>query len=146
MIIIFKSIRIGLFSLVPNIIPPALGLGILALMGEPIDIGVVLITSITLGIAVDDTIYFLTQYAQEMKDSGQQIKLSLEKVLMKSTAGLIHTSVILILSFLVFLIGDFAPNRHFGFLIAIVLFLALLCDLCLLPALLLLRKKPVSKG
>jgi len=65
---------------------------------------------------------------------------------MKSTAGLIHTSVILILSFLVFLIGDFAPNRHFGFLIAIVLFLALLCDLCLLPALLLLRKKPVSKG
>lgn len=146
MVIIFKSIRIGLFSLVPNVIPPALGLGILALMGEPIDIGVVLITSITLGIAVDDTIYFLTQLAQEMKDSGQQIKLSLEKVLMKSTMGLIHTSVILILSFLVFLIGDFAPNRHFGFLIAIVLFLALICDLCLLPTLLLLRKKDTSKG
>lgn len=140
MFFIFKSIRIGIFSLIPNIIPPALGLGVLGVINHPIDVGVVLITSITLGIAVDDTIYFLMNYKEEMRKNSNAVKLSLVNVIIGSSVGLINTSIILILSFAIFIFGHFSPNQNFGMLTAIVLFFALVCDLVLLPTLLLWRK------
>lgn len=141
MMIILKSFKMGLFSLAPNIIPPMLGLGLLSLMGESIDIGVVLICAITLGIAVDDTIYFLTQFKDEYKNNNQQTLAAIEMVLKRSTAGLIHTSMILILSFSAFLLGSFSPNRNFGILTAFVLLMALICDLVLLPLLLIITRR-----
>ena len=65
MTIFFRSIKLGILSMIPNVIPPLLGAGLMTVVGIKIDVGTILITSVCLGIAVDDTIYFLSNYRNE---------------------------------------------------------------------------------
>lgn len=144
MSITFNSLWLGIFSMVPNVIPPIWGLGLLGITGQSIDTGVVLITSVCLGIAVDDTIYFLNNYLKNL-ESGKNQKEVLIKVTQEAGRSLTITTIILVISFSCFAFSEFIPSINFGILSAIVLTFALYCDLVGLPALLLLKEKLTKK-
>jgi predicted RND superfamily exporter protein len=149
MIIIFKSLTLGLISMIPNLLPPIWGLGLLYLKGQSLDVGVVLIVSVCLGIAVDDTIYFLDRFQVSRKKGGTMQEI-LTRVLNDAGKSLWFTTIILVFGFASLAISDFQPNQNFGVLTALVLALALACDLIGLPATLLaitdLKKKLRKKA
>lgn len=145
MMFLFRSFTLGLFSMVPNVLPPVLGLGFLTLMGGNIDVGVILITSVCLGIAVDDTIYFFSHFLEGRKKGGTDVEI-LSRVINHSGKSLTYTTIILVLSFSTFVLGDFQPNRNFGLLTAFVLTMALVCDLVLLPVMLMFLKNDKKKN
>lgn len=131
----FKSLKMGLLTLIPNICPPLIGLGFLTLLGGNIDIGVILIVSVCLGISVDDTIYFFSYLFKYKKEYPElSINEQLTKVLNHSSRSLTLTTFILAISFGLFLFADFTPNRNFGVVTSIVLLGAYFFDLFVIPA------------
>lgn len=140
MMILFKSFRIGLISLIPNIIPLLIGGAFMKLMGMNLNIGTTLVASVCLGIAVDDTIHFLSNFYR-YKNEGATPEQAVQKIFTYTGSALIVTTAILVAGFGLFVFGDFTPNVHFGVLCAIVLTTALLVDLIFLPALLLQSEK-----
>jgi len=135
LIVIFKSFKLGLLSLIPNVYPLIFGAGFMQLIGKNIDLGTALVTSVCLGIAVDDTIHFLTNFSRRIKKSND-INLSLAQVLTFTGPALIFTTIILVAGFGVLAFADFVPNYNFGILSVLVLVTALVADLVLLPAVL----------
>ncbi|EQC48970.1 sterol-sensing domain of SREBP cleavage-activation [Bacteriovorax sp. BSW11_IV] len=150
LIFIFKNIGVGLMSLIPNVVPVIAGAGILTLLSKPIDVGCAIVASVTLGIAVDDTIHFLFNY-RAFRDRGLNAFEAIVDVLHTTGFALIVTTVILVSGFGVFMFAHLVPNINFGILCAFVLSVALLCDLVLLPALILwtnqlmVRRKSIAK-
>ncbi|MBT3979728.1 MAG: MMPL family transporter [Bacteriovoracaceae bacterium] len=140
MSLVFKSIKMGILSMFPNIMPLTYGMGVMFLLGVPVDLGTSLVTSVCLGIAVDDTIHFLNAYTKS-RNSGQSVRDSLAHLFQFTGPALVITTVILVLGFGIFVIGDFMPNVHFGALTAIGLSMALLIDLIFLPALLITMER-----
>lgn len=141
LIIVFRSVRVGLLSLIPNFVPILMGAALLTVLGIPIDIGCAIVASVTLGIAVDDTIHFLSHY-NKLIDRGQDRPEALTEVLATTGMALIVTSLILVSCFGIFMLANLTPNINFGVLCAFVITAALLCDLLLIPAVILSWKKP----
>ncbi|MCB0414073.1 MAG: MMPL family transporter, partial [Bdellovibrionales bacterium] len=129
-----KSITLGLVSLIPNTTPLFIGAGIAKLMGQPLDIGTVIVGSVCLGIAVDDTIHFLAQFGEFTKKGDDSVRAT-SKVFTYTLPALITTTIVLVASFATFILADFIPNRNFGMFVAIILAIALLADIVFLPAL-----------
>ena len=138
MALFFKSIKLGILSMIPNVMPPLIGAGFMTLAGIHIDVGTILITSVCLGIAVDDTIYFLANY-NRLTRSGVSSYNAVLDIFKNTGNALIWTTVILVVGFGCFLFGSFVPNIHFGIMTAIILGVALILDLVLLPAILLFK-------
>ncbi len=138
--IFLRSISIGIFSLIPNLFPLLVGLGYLKLTNHDIDSGVVVVLSVCLGIAVDDTLHFLTHFLD-----GREKKLTLREnfinVLHGTGNSLIITTVVLVLGFGIFAFSNHITNSNFGILSAIILACALIFDLILLPTLILATNK-----
>ncbi|MGE0710489.1 MAG: RND family transporter [Planctomycetota bacterium] len=139
MVVMLRSLPLGLLAMVPNVIAPAAGAALLALIRQPIDIGTVLVSSVCLGIAVDDTIHFLIDYRRRRAE-GAAVEEALERVLRETGPALVATTAVLALSFSTFAVADFTPNVHFGALTVVVMLVALAADLILMPALLLCRE------
>lgn len=133
MIFIFKDFRLGLISLIPNVLPIIVGAGFLTILSKPIDIGCAIVASVTLGIAVDDTIHFLSHF-NLLKRNGMSNYNAMLKVLSSTGLALIVTTVILVSCFGLFMFANLTPNINFGILCALVLSIALITDLLLLPA------------
>jgi uncharacterized protein len=140
MTFIFRSVKMGFFSMVPNIVPIFMGAGVLDLLHKPIDMGCAIVASIALGIAVDDTIHFINHYLKERR-KGRDIAECLIDVMENTGVALIITNVILVSSFGLFMFGDLVTNVNFGLLMALVLTIAMFCDIIFLPLLLLTRYK-----
>lgn len=140
MIIIFKSVKLGLVSLIPNIFPLILGSGVLVILGKNLDMGSVVVGAICIGIAIDDTIHFLSGYFENKKkfESNEE---AITETLNSTGRALVSTTLILVAGFSTFLLSKFTPNFNLGLMTSIILMLALLLDLLLLPALLLKNKK-----
>jgi predicted RND superfamily exporter protein len=136
MLLVFKDLKLALLSLIPNVFPLATASGIMYLMGDEINIGNVIVFSVCLGIAVDDTIHFIANYKIK-KSHGMSGINSLKSTLAQTGKALILTTIMLMLGFGAFVVGEFVPNQKFGIYCAIILFLALVSDLVLLPAILL---------
>lgn len=132
MMIVFKSVFIGLLSILPNIIVPSFGAAILYLMDKPFDTSSVLVFSICLGIAIDDTIYFITR-AQEQLEKDIAIDEAIKIVLGDAGKTLSLTTFILVSVFSLFYLGSFTPNHNFAIATVTVLSFALLLDLLFLP-------------
>lgn len=110
------------------------------ILGKNIDMGTVVVCAICMGIAVDDTIHFLSSYAKRSipgVSTKKAIKLTLEDV----GIPLCSTTLILVSGFLFFILGDFVPNRNLGIMTAFILSTALLMDIVFLPTILLLFSK-----
>ena len=132
--IIFKSLKLGLFSLIVNTFPILIGFGILGYSGIGLNMGTVLIAPIAIGIAVDDTIHFLTQF-KNISIAESDLSIVFNKVFGMLTKPIVFTSLILAIGFGSNTISSFKPNEYFGFVSAIALLVAMVTDLFLLPAL-----------
>lgn len=142
MVLVFKSIKIGLLSMIPNLVPIAYGLGLMTLLGTTLDMGTVIVASVCLGISVDDTIHFITNYSR-MQNQGASPREAIAQVFTHTGPALVITTLVLVTGFGTFAFASFVPNINFGILCAVILSSALVADLVLLPALLLSNKTKV---
>ena len=138
---LFRSIRIGFISLLPNVIPICTGAIVMYGLDIYLDVGTVIVFSVCFGIAVDDTIHFLINYFENRKTLPERD--AVDKTLRETGSKLIITTMTLVIGFGMFLLGDFAPNSNFGLLCVTTLSFALLTDLFFLPVLI---NFSVSKG
>lgn len=149
-IFVLRDIRAGLIAMIPNVFPPLLVFGAMGWLGYSIEIGSVMTASVALGIAVDDTLHFLTWYRRGTKE-GLSRFASIRYAFEHCAKAMIDTSLICGLGVLPFLFGVFMPTVKFASLLMIMLMTALLGDLILLPAILagpagiLFRLKSVKK-
>lgn len=135
-----RSIRMGVLSLVPNVFPIFLTFGLMGLVGIPLDTGTVMIASIALGIACDDTVHFLFDYQAQMR-SGLTRPEALRHVILHKGRAIVATSIILTLGFIVLIFGDFVPIVNFGTLCSFTMLTAISGDLLLLPSIILAADK-----
>jgi len=142
MMILFRSVRTGLISVLPNVMPLVVTLGYLGWRGYDLNATNVILFSIGLGLAVDDTIHFLTRFREEVARS-EDVPTAIRRSFHGAGRPIVITSVLLICGLLVLLASDFVPTRRFAELTAVTIFSALWGDLLVLPAcLVLFWKKP----
>ena len=138
----FRSVTLTLAALVPNVVPIAVGFGLMGIAGIPLDAGTVLAGSLALGVAVDDTIHVVSAYYDRIAKGELPEKASagaLEKVL----PALVATTVITGIGFAVLGLSAFTFTRNLGLLVAGVLSICLIADALLLPAILV--RKSISR-
>ena len=133
--LLFRSLRTGLISLVPNALPLIVGYGTLGLMGWDLDPGPAVVFTVALGIAVDDSIHLLARFKEEQAE-GVGWTAGIHRSVQHAGRAVFVTTVILCLGFGINVFSSFPSNRIFGAIGAVVIFTALLCDLFVLPALL----------
>ena len=136
---VFKDLSLALLSLIPNVFPLSVAAGIMYLVGDELNIGNVIVFAVCLGIAVDDTIHFVSNYKLKML-AGMSGHDALASTMHQTGKALALTTVMLTIAFGLFYLGDFVPNQKFGVYCSIILTLALLADLVILPAALLSLK------
>jgi len=129
----FRSIRLGLVSIVPNMAPLIVTMGYLGLRGYDLNPGNVMVFAIGLGIAVDDTIHFLARFQDELS-SGRDLKQAITNTARGSGKAILLTSVLIIGGMLILLNSSFVPTRRFAELTIVTMSAALAGDLILLPA------------
>ncbi len=135
MFIVFKSVHIGLISIVPNLLPLIINFGIMGLTGIPLDTATSLISAIGIGIIVDDTIHFTYGFGSALNNNGGDYRLAMYQALRSKGRAIIFTSAILASSFAVLLTSQFIPTFQFGLLSATVMLNAVVADLFVLPCL-----------
>ncbi len=141
LVFFLRSAKIGLISLIPNLMPAALAFGIWALIDGQVTMALSVVASITLGIIVDDTVHFLSKFQEAFERLGKSVEDSIRYAFAHVGSALVITSVALSLGFLVLANSVFQINSGMGQLTSIVIMMALLMDLLLLPALLLVFNK-----
>ncbi|GMT49237.1 MAG: hypothetical protein IEMM0008_0776 [bacterium] len=137
LMITFRSIKIGLLSLIPNIIPLLAMFGLIGLTEIPLDGGLTMVALVTLGIVVDDTVHFITKYLRS-RHQGKTVLESIYQVYYDVGAAIVFTTMILSVGFAILIFSNFGMNTNFGIFTSITLIVALIMDLLLLPAILLL--------
>jgi uncharacterized protein len=141
MLYLFKSLRILLCSLIPNLVPLIITAGIMGWAGVAIKPSTVLVFSVALGIAIDITIRFLVNYKQESKGITDA-KKNVISTIHSTGLSIIYTSVVLIAGFIIFCFSGFGGTQSLGWLTSITLISATITNLVLLPAMLIdLRKR-----
>ena len=148
MLYLFRSLRILICSLIPNLIPLIVTAGIMGWSGVRLKPSTVLIFSVALGIAIDVTIRFLVNYKQELPANNFDVKLTVSETIKHTGLSILYTSLVLIAGFVIFCFSGFGGTQSLGWLTSITLFTATLTNLVLLPVLLLAMagKKKVTKG
>ena len=147
MLYLFRSFRILLCSLVPNVIPLIITAGVMGWAGVRIKPSTVLVFSIALGIAIDITIRFLVNYKQELQASEKPPKEVVIDTIHKTGISIIYTSLVLIAGFVIFCFSGFGGTQALGWLTSLTLVLATLTNLIFLPTLLLtMLKRPNRPG
>ena len=140
----FRSFRMILISLIPNLLPLIVTAGMMGFLGVPIKPSTILVFSIAFGISVDDTIHFLAKYRQELKANNWKIKRSVYAALRETTVSMFYTSIVLFFGFSVFMISSFGGTVALGGLVSATLLFAMLSNLLLLPSLLLSLEKSIA--
>jgi uncharacterized protein len=143
MAMLFSSVRMVLISLIPNLIPLIFTASIMGFLGVPLKPSTILIFSIALGISVDDAIHYLARYRQDLK-AGRSIGESAITAIHESGVSMMYTSIVLFCGFLMFTFSEFGGTKALGLLISITLLVAMLCNLVVLPCLLLSFDKWVT--
>jgi predicted RND superfamily exporter protein len=144
MALLFRSWRMVLISMIPNIIPLIVTAGIMGFFGIPLKASTLLIFSIAFGISIDDTIHFLSKYRQELKNKHWDLKSCVLIAIRESGLGMFYTSIVLFCGFSVFAFSQFGGTQALGILISITLLVAMVNNLILLPALLLSMDKLIT--
>ena len=137
---LLRSLRLALVSMVPNLAPLLMTLGFMGWAGIPLAPTTSLVFAVALGIAVDDTIHFLAHY-RRCRREGQGADEAVRDTLMETGRPIIWTSFILAGGFSVLLASSFLGNVYFGLILAVTMLAALLADLLLLPAMLVLVER-----
>jgi len=138
-IVLFRNIKLSLIGVVPNFIAAFFILGIIGLLGIPLDMMTITIAAITIGIAVDNSIHYIYRFKEEFlknKDYDQTLKIC------HSTVGvaILNTSITIIFGFSILVFSKFIPTIYFGLFTGIAMLLAMISVLTLLPTLILISK------
>ena len=141
---LFRSFRMIIISLIPNLLPLLVTAGIMGFIGVPIKPSTILVFSIAFGISVDDTIHFLAKYRQELISNNWQIKKSVYAALRETGVSMFYTSIVLFFGFSVFIISNFGGTVALGSLVSTTLLFAMLSNLILLPSLLLSLERNIA--
>ena len=143
MLYLFKSFRILLCSLIPNLIPLVITAGVMGWAGVPLKPSTVLVFSVALGIAIDITIRFLVNYKQELPHYNKDVIQTVSATIKNTGLSIVYTSLVLIAGFVIFCFSGFGGTKALGWLTSVTLLTATLTNLILLPVLLLIfSKKP----
>ena len=140
----FRSFRMILVSLIPNLLPLLITAGLMGFLGVPIKPSTILVFSIAFGISVDDTIHFLAKYRQELIANHWKIKKSVYAALRETGVSMFYTSIVLFFGFSVFTISSFGGTVALGALVSATLLFAMLANLLLLPSLLLSLERSIA--
>lgn len=135
MLYLFRSFRILICSLIPNLIPLVITAGVMGWTGVPLKPSTVLVFSVALGIAIDITIRFLVNYRQELHGSAD-VKKTVVATIHSTGLSIIYTSIVLIAGFVIFCFSGFGGTQSLGWLTSLTLVAATITNLVLLPALL----------
>lgn len=148
MLYLFRSLRILLCSLIPNLVPLVITAGVMGWTGIALKPSTVLIFSVALGIVIDVTIRFLVNYKQELPANEFNVKETLAQTIRHTGLSIIYTSLVLMAGFIIFCISDFGGTKALGWLTSLTLLAGTVTNLVLLPVLintLAKKKKTVNK-
>ncbi|GAA0894718.1 MMPL family transporter [Fulvivirga kasyanovii] len=142
---VFGSLQGGLIAIIPNLIPSMLTLGLLGLTGNSVDIDILLLLPVVVGISVDDTVHFISRYKDKLKAEDGDIKSALHHTIKEVGQAATFTSLVLGLGFGILSFSAMQGTANVGKFGSIAIFSALMCDLFLLPALILVFKPKFQK-
>jgi len=131
-----RSVKIGLISMIPNLVPAAMGFGLWGLLVGEVGLSLSIVAGMTLGIVVDDTVHFLSKYLRARREKGFNSEEAVRYAFRSVGMALFTTSVVLVAGFLVLSLSNFQLNSGMGLLTSIVIAFALIADFLLLPPLL----------
>ena len=144
MVLLFRDWKLIIISIVPNLLPLLTSAAIIGFIGVELEAGIAIVFAIAFGIAVDDTIHFLSKYKLE-RGKGNSVEDSIHTTFLETGKAIIVTSIILFFGFLVLFFSIHPPSRSIGILIAVTLIAALVADLYLIPILIRMLVKKVDK-
>ncbi|MDA9107382.1 efflux RND transporter permease subunit [Flavobacteriaceae bacterium] len=143
-IYMFRSYKMVIISLVPNLLPLLFTAGVMGFLNIPIKPSTILVFSIAFGISVDDTIHFLVKYRQELLANNWKIRKSVFSSLKETGISMFYTSVVLFFGFSVFMTSSYGGTIALGGLVSTTLLFAMLANLILLPSLLISLEKYIT--
>ncbi len=132
MLWLLRSLKGAIISMVPNILPVVLTMGVMGGLGLSLNFATAMISSIAIGISVDNTIHVLIRYSREIRDESV-IEKALENTIWSTGRALMFTSVVMGAGCGLFVLSDFAPIKSFGGLMVLTIFTALMMDMFILP-------------
>lgn len=145
MLYLFRSWRMLIISLIPNVIPLVVTAGVMGWVGVPLKPSTVLVFSVALGIAIDVTIRFLVNFKQELPRHDFDISATVKQTIHETGLSIIYTSAILFAGFMIFSFSGFGGTKALGWLTSLTLVVAMITNLTILPALLLWMEKALLK-
>tara|TARA_B100001057_G_scaffold51707_1_gene45931 strand:+ start:1955 stop:4342 length:2388 start_codon:yes stop_codon:yes gene_type:complete len=140
----FRSFKMIVISLIPNLLPLIITAGVMGFSGIPLKPSTILVFSIAFGISVDDTIHFLAKYRQELIANKWKINTAVYVALRETAVSMFYTSIVLFFGFAVFMSSNFGGTVALGGLVSVTLLFAMLANLILLPSLLISLEDTVS--
>ena len=143
-LILCREVKLALLCMIPNLFPICITLGIMGWFGIPLDVVTVMIASIIIGIAVDDTIHYIVWYKRNL-GFGLDSRAALLKAFSDVGKPIVVTTIILFAGFFVFIAGGILPTRTFGVLTSLSMLFALIGDIVFLPAVILLLEPVEAK-
>jgi len=145
MMLLLGSVRLGLIAMIPNLFPIVLTLGLMGWMDIPLEMFSLLIGSVALGLAVDDTIHFMHGFRRGYAASGS-VETAVRETLQTTGQALLFTSIVLTMGFLIYVLSDLRNLSRFGMLTAFSIVVAFLADVLLAPALMKISARFSSLG
>ncbi|GEP51488.1 transporter [Flavobacterium noncentrifugens] len=140
----FRSFKMILVSIIPNLLPLMITAGIMGFMDIPLKPSTILVFGIAFGLSVDDTVRFLAQYREELKKNNWKIRKSVFATFADSGLSMFYTSIVLFFGFSVFMLSSFGGTIALGGLVSVTLFFGMMSNLMLLPALVLTLNKTLA--
>jgi predicted RND superfamily exporter protein len=144
MAILFKTPRMVVVAIIPNLLPLLMTAGLMGWFGIPVKPSTVLIFSISFGISIDDTLHYLARYRQELIGNGHNISNAAITAIRETGISMFYTSIVLFSGFFIFLASDFGGTQALGLLVSITLVFAMFSNLILLPSLLISLDKVMT--
>lgn len=141
MIFLIGNIRIGLLAMIPNVMPIVIALGFMKVAGMPLDMFTMMIGSIAIGLAVDDTIHFFHNFRRYYHETGD-VRDAVRQTLLTTGKAMLVTTAVLSIGFFIFMFASMSNIYNFGFLTGLAIILALVADFLLAPAMMALISHP----
>lgn len=144
MFIIAKNVKLAALAMLPNVFPIGMTLGVMGWFNIPFDVATIMVATMTLGIAVDDTIHYLVWFKRNQK-AGLSLEENILKTVKDTGKPIVVTSIVLFFGFAVMMFAKTLPLQYFGLLTGCSMLFAIIGDLVLLPVLLLIFKPKITK-
>jgi predicted RND superfamily exporter protein len=147
-LVLFRSLRIALIAMIPNVLPVSVVLGVMGWLNIPLDMMTITIAAISMGIAVNATIHYVYRFKHEFQKDREYLP-TMYRCHGSIGRAMYYTSATIIMGFSILALSNFIPSVYFGLLVGLVMFIAILAALTLLPQLLILvqpfGKEPKAK-